>query len=84
MEIFANDQLVQVFLHRLLNDEHVHGVPFDVLPAEISLTFNTEQQNVEATAEMVAFCTVMQCDTERHSVSVLHAHRSRCGDADFR
>ena len=84
MEIFANDQLVQIFLRRLLSDERVHGVPLDVPPAEISLTFETEQQNVEETADMVAFCTAMQCDTERHSVSVLRAHRSRHGGADFR
>ena len=84
MEIFANDELVKAFLCGLLSDERVHGVPLDALPPEIDLRFETKQQSVEETADMVAFCTAMQCDTERHFVSLLHAQRTRAGGAHFR
>ena len=83
MEIFANDELVKVFLRGLLSDEHVHGVPLDVLPPEIELSFETKQQSVEETADMVTFCTAMQCDTERYSVAVLEAQRTELGGADY-
>ena len=83
MEVFADDELVKAFLRGFLNDEHVHGVPLNVLPPEIVLSFYTERQSVEETADMVAFCTAMQCDTERHSVSVLRAQRTRFGGAYF-
>ena len=85
MEVFASDELVKAFLRGFLNSQqHVHGVPLDMLPPEISLSFYTKQQSVEETAEMTAFCTAMQCDTERHSVSVLEARRTRFGGACFR
>ena len=84
VKIFANEQLAKAFLHGLLSDERVHGVPLDMLPPEIELSFETKQQSVEETADMVAFCTAMQCDTERHSVSVLEARRRReLGNARF-
>ena len=83
MEIFANDELVKAFLHGLLSDERVHGVPLDVLPPEIKLTFDTKRQSAEETADMVAFCTAMQCDTGRHSVSLLEAQRTDVGGARF-
>ena len=83
LEIFANDELVKAFLRGLLSDERVHGVPLDVLPPEISLYFETKQQSVEETADMVAFCTAMQCDTERCSVSVLEARRTDVAGAYF-
>jgi hypothetical protein len=79
MEMFADDELVKAFLRGFLSDEHVHGVPLDVLPPEIELTFETKQQSVEETADMAAFCTALQCDTERYSVSVLKAQRTRLG-----
>ena len=84
MEIFANEELVKAFLRGLLSDERVHGVPLDVLPPEIELSLETKRQSVEETAEMVAFCTEMQCDTERCSVSVLEAQRTQYGGANFR
>ena len=84
MEIFADAELVKAFLRGFLSDERVHGVPLDVLPPEIELSFETKQQSVEETADMVAFCTAMQCDTERCSVSVLEAQRTRFGGARFR
>ena len=84
MEIFASDELVKAFLRGLLSDERVHGVPLDALPPEISLRFETKQQSVEETANMVEFCTAMQCDTERCSVSVLQAERTHFGGARFR
>jgi len=59
-------------------------VPLDALPPEIKLSFYTKLQSAEETAEMVAFCTAMQCSTERHSVSVLKAQRIHYGGADFR
>ena len=83
-EIFANDELVKAFLHGLLSDERVHGVPLDVLPSKVNMTFKTKQQSVEETAEMAAFCTAMQCDTERCSISVLEARRTNFGGALFR
>ena len=83
LEIFADDELVKAFLCGLLSDVCVHSVPLDALPPEIELSFETKQQSVEETADMVAFCTAMQCDTERHSVSVLEAQRTRFGGADF-
>ena len=83
-EIFANEELVKAFLHGLLNDERVHGVPFDVLPPEIDLRFETKQQSVGETAEMTAFCTAMQCDTEPCSISLLEAQRTGLGGARFR
>ena len=82
--IFANGELVKAFLRGLLCDERVHGVPLDVLPPEIKVTFETKQQSVEETAEMVAFCTAMQCDTERCSISLLEAHRTELGSVRFR
>ena len=84
LEVFADDELVKAFLRGFLSDERVHGVPLDALPSVIDLTFYTERQSVEETSEMAAFCTAMQCDTERHSVSVLQAQRTRFGGADFR
>ena len=39
MEIFANEELVKVFLRGFLNDECVHGVPLDALPSVTDLTF---------------------------------------------
>ena len=83
LELFADDELIKAFLHGFLSDEHVHGVPLDVLPPEIKLTFHTKRQSVEETADMVAFCTAMQCDTEHHSVSVLEARRRELGNARF-
>ena len=83
MELFANGELVKAFLHGFLNDEHVHGVPLDALPLELDLTFETEQQSVEETADMIAFCAAMQCNTRRHSVSVLEAERTYSGGAHF-
>ena len=83
MEMFADDELVKVFLRGFLDDERVHGVPFDALPPEIELTFETKQQNAKEIAEMTAFCTAMQCDTERHSVSLLQVKRTRFGGANF-
>ena len=82
--IFADDELVKVFLRGFLSDKHVHGVPLDELLSVIDLMFRTNKQSVEETAEMVAFCTAMQCDTERHSVSLLEAQRTQFGGADFR
>ena len=82
-EIFANDELVKAFLRGLLSDERVHGVPLDVLSLEIKIRFDTKKQSVEESADMVAFCTAMQCDTERHSVSVLKAQRTTFGLALF-
>ena len=84
MEIFASDELVKTFLCGLLNQQHVHGVPLDVLPSVIDLRFDTKHQSVEETADMVAFCTAMQCDTERYSVSVLEAQRTQFAGAYFR
>ena len=84
LEVFATDELVKAFLHGFLNEQHVHGVPLDVLPPKISLSFETKQQSVGEIADMVAFCTAMQCDTERYSVSVLQAQRMRFGAVNFR
>ena len=84
LEIFANDELVKVFLRGLLSGECVHGVPLDALPPEILLSFDTMKQSVEETADMVAFCTAMQCDTERHFVLVVEAQRTESGGARFR
>ena len=75
MEIFANGELVKVFLRGLLSDECVHGVPLDALPFEFKLVFDTKEQSIEETADMVAFCKAMQCDTERCFVSVPLAAR---------
>ena len=83
LEIFANDELVKAFLRGLLSDERVHGVPLNALSSKIVLIFETNRQSVEETADMVAFCTAMQCDTERHSVSVLQAERTPSGGARF-
>ena len=83
LEVFANDELVKAFLRGFLSDEYVHGVPLNLLPPALELTFYTKKQSVEETAEMVAFCTAMQCDTERHSVSVLEAERTPSGGASF-
>ena len=83
MEIFANDELVKAFVRGFLNDERVHGVSLDLLPLEIKLKFETKRQSVEETAAMVEFCTAMQCDTERYSVSVLNAQRTKFGGARF-
>ena len=82
-EVFAHDELVKAFLRGFLNDERVHGVPLDMLPSENKLSFRTKEQSVEETADMVTFCTAMQCDTERHSVSVLEAQRTQSGGARF-
>ena len=41
VETFAHDELVKAFLRGFLSDEYVHGVPLDVLPPEIKLSFNT-------------------------------------------
>ena len=84
IEIFANDELVKAFLRGLLNNEHVHGVPLNILPSEILLYFETKQQSVKETADMVAFCTAMQCDTKRCFVALLKARRTRYAGADFR
>ena len=84
MEIFANGELVKAFLRGLLGDEHVHGVPLDTLPSESVLTFDTRLLGIEGAAEMTAFCTAMQCDTERHFVSVLEAQRPYFNGVLFR
>ena len=81
--MLADDELVRVFLRGLLSDERAHGVPLDMLPPEIKLAFETRQQSVEETAEMVMFCTAMQCNTERCLVSVLEAQRTKFGGAYF-
>ena len=83
VEVFANKQVVKAFLHGFLNDEHVHGVPLDALPPEMRINFEINQPSVEEAAEIKAFCTAMQCDTERHFVSVLQAQRTRSGGASF-
>ena len=79
MKVFANEELVKAFLRGLLSDERVHGVPLDALPSMTDLLFKTKQQSVEETVDMVAFCTAMQCDTERCSVSVRKARRTPSG-----
>ena len=84
MKVFASEELVKAFLRGLLSDECVHGVPLDELPSMTDLMFQTKQQSVEETADMVAFCTAMQCDTERYSVSVREARRRPSGSACFR
>ena len=83
-EIFADNGLVKVFLRGLLSEERVHGVPLDVLPPEIELAFEIKRQSVEETAEMTAFCTAMQCDTEHCSISLLEARRTDYVGAHFR
>ena len=83
-ELFADDELVKAFLRGLLSNERVHGVPLDALPAEIRLNFEIERSSVEEAAEMVAFCTAMQCDTERLCVSVLEAQSTRIAGARYR
>ena len=83
LELFADDELIKTFLRGFLSDEHVHGVPLDALPPEIRINFQIKRPSVEEAAEMTAFCTAMQCDTERHSVSLLQAKRTRSGGAHF-
>ena len=83
LERFADDKVVKAFLSGFLSDEHVHGVPLDALPPQIRLNFRIERKSVEETADMVEFCTAMQCDTERHSVSVLKAYRTPSGGSRF-
>ena len=83
IEIFANEELIKAFLHGFLGNERVYGVPLDALPPEIKLTLYTKKQSVGETAEMTMFCTAMQCDTERHSVSLLQAQRTHFGGANF-
>ena len=83
LELFADDELIKTFLRGFLSDERVHGVPLDALPPEIRLSFDIERKSVEEIAGMVAFCTAMQCNTERHSVSVLQAQRTPSGGSRF-
>ena len=83
LERFVNDELIKTFLHGFLDDKQVHGIPLNALPPEIRINFGIERKSVEETADMVAFCTAMQCDTEHHSVSVLEAKRTEFGGALF-
>ena len=43
----------------------------------------TKKQSVEETAEMTAFCAALQCDTDRHAVSLLRAQRMYIGSVFF-